>query len=52
MKIFLTFFSFLLIFSACEQKNEQKIDESTSINDEKSIENNFGIILHGGAGTI
>lgn len=52
MKIFLTFFSFLLIFSACEQNNEQKIDESTSINDEKSIENNFGIILHGGAGTI
>lgn len=52
MKNFLIFFSFLLIFSACEQKNEQKINERASINNQKSKKNNFGIILHGGAGTI
>tara|TARA_R110000850_G_scaffold271031_2_gene404726 strand:+ start:118065 stop:119132 length:1068 start_codon:yes stop_codon:yes gene_type:complete len=52
MKKILIFFSFLLIYSACEQKNEQKNDERTTINDERSAKSNFGIILHGGAGTI
>lgn len=52
MKKFLIFFSFLLIFSACENKIEQKNSEKTLINEENSTENSFGIILHGGAGTI
>lgn len=52
MKKYLIFFSFLLIFSACEQKLEQKNDERTTINDGRSTKSNFGIILHGGAGTI
>jgi beta-aspartyl-peptidase (threonine type) len=52
MKKFLIFFGFILIFSACEQKMEQKIDNNTSLTEEKNEKSNFGIILHGGAGTI
>lgn len=48
--IILTFIT--LIFGACEYKIEQKNDKQTTINDENSTKSNFGIILHGGAGTI
>lgn len=52
MKFYLTIFSFFVIFIACEQKTEQKNNQKTVVNDKISEENNFGIILHGGAGTI
>jgi len=52
MKKISIFLCISLFFSACEQKKEQNIEEQTTINDEKIVENNFGIILHGGAGTI
>lgn len=52
MKKILIFLCISLFFSACEQKNEEKIKEETPISVDNSVKNNFGIILHGGAGTI
>lgn len=52
MKKISIFLCISLFFSACEQKNEQKSNKENSIFEEKSAKNNFGIILHGGAGTI
>lgn len=42
----------LLFFIACGDKTAEKIDEKTSKTDSNIQKNEFGIILHGGAGTI
>lgn len=42
----------LLIFAACNDKMNDTIDEKTSNSETDSEKNQFGIILHGGAGTI
>ncbi len=52
MKKISIFLGISLFFCACEQKIEQKSTEENPIFHEKSAKNNFGIILHGGAGTI
>ncbi|GGD81102.1 hypothetical protein GCM10011312_01790 [Planktosalinus lacus] len=52
MKNFVVFLLLMFFFSACSDKNEPQNDKITSDIEEKSSKNNFGIILHGGAGTI
>ncbi|MCM5662431.1 isoaspartyl peptidase/L-asparaginase family protein [Galbibacter mesophilus] len=42
----------LLIFSACEEKKSTETIEKSTEKPQKPNENNFGIVLHGGAGTI
>ncbi len=52
MKKIVIFLLITFIFSACSDKNEPKNDKKTSEMGVKTSKNNFGIILHGGAGTI
>ncbi len=52
MKKIILFFSLLFFFTACEYKIEKKNDRNPAVIEEKNTENSFGIILHGGAGTI
>ncbi|QLE01315.1 isoaspartyl peptidase/L-asparaginase [Galbibacter sp. BG1] len=50
-KIALFLFS-IFIFSSCEQKKAAEAPENTAEKKQKINENNFGIVIHGGAGTI
>lgn len=43
---------FLFVFLSCIDKKNDNIDEKVSISDNKPQKTEFGIILHGGAGTI
>lgn len=51
MKKFLVFPLSLLILVACSEKNVSKPDE-TALNTDLNMEESFGIVIHGGAGTI
>ncbi|WP_417443441.1 isoaspartyl peptidase/L-asparaginase family protein [Joostella sp.] len=43
---------FVVIFFSCENKNTTNTPDQPTTDKENNTENNFGIIIHGGAGTI
>ncbi|MCF8713789.1 isoaspartyl peptidase/L-asparaginase [Joostella atrarenae] len=43
---------FVVIFFSCENKNTTNAPDQPTADKENNTENNFGIIIHGGAGTI